>query len=243
MTVRFRVAAVASGGLAVAHVAWSLTGLGGTQVTQLALRTTLFAAAVATTATCLAVARRSVGAPRRGWMLFGLTGACWALSQAMAGFRELTTGHRPAFPSPADVPANVAIVLSVLALVAFLRGPLSSAARRLTLLDGLLIAASLLSVSWAAVLEGLYHAADDGPARVLGAAYPMGDVVLASLVLVVAGRANAGSRLPWALLGTGLGLFAVGHSSFASSSPGSTSPRGPSRPAGWRVASWWAWPP
>ena len=208
-------ASVAAGALAGVHLAWAFSGVGGPTVTQLALRGTLVVASVATAGACLAVARNSVGATRRGWTLLGLTGACWVLSQALAGIRELITGRHLAFPSPADVPANVAIVLSVLALLAFLGGALSSAARMRTLLDGLVIAASLLFVSWAAVLEGVYRAGGDGPARVLGVAYPMADVVLASLVLVAAGRADPGSRLPWTLLGTGLGLFAVAHSSFA----------------------------
>ena len=215
MDPKLRWAMVGAGLLAGVHMAWAVTGLGGPTVTQLALRGSLLLAAAATTVACLAGARTSVGGSRRGWVLFALTGACWVLSQAMAGFRELTTGQRLAFPSPADVPANVAIVLSVLALLAFLGGALSSAARMKTLLDGLLIAASLLFVSWASVLEGLYRSAGDGPTRMLGVAYPMGDVVLASLALVVAGRASRGSRLPWTLLGTGLALFAVGHSSFA----------------------------
>ena len=215
MTPRVWRAAIGAGALAGVHVAWALTGVGGPTLTQLMLRGTLLLGSVATAVACFVVARRTLGGTRRGWTLFGLTGTCWVVSQAMAGFREVTTGRRLAFPSPADVPSNVALLLSVLALLAFLGGALSSAARMRTLLDGLLIAASLLFVSWAAVLEGLYRSAGDGPARVLGVAYPMGDVVLASLVLVAAGRVNGGSRLPWALLGAGLGLFAVGHSSFA----------------------------
>ena len=214
MNRELRLAAVGAVALVGLHVAWALTGVGGPTVTQLALRASLLLASIATAVACFVVARRGEGT-RLGWMLFAATGACWALSQAVAGFREVVTGRRLAVPSPADIPANVAIVLSVLALLAFLGGALSNAARMRTLLDGVLIAASLLFVSWAAVLEGLYRSTGDGPARVLGVAYPMGDVVLASLVLVIAGRANPRSRLPWALLGTGLGLFAVSHSSFA----------------------------
>ncbi|MGH9281933.1 MAG: putative bifunctional diguanylate cyclase/phosphodiesterase, partial [Acidimicrobiales bacterium] len=88
-------------------------------------------------------------------------------------------------------------------------------ARLRTLLDGLLIAASVLFVSWALVLEDLYRSSADGRFRILGLAYPIGDVVLASLLLVAAGRVRPGARLPWRLLGSGLGLLAAGHVSFA----------------------------
>ena len=214
MTPLLRKAIAGAVALALVHVAWALAAPVSPFATQAGLRASLLVAALATTAACWHAARTAEGATRRGWTLFSLTGACWALSQGMAGFRELTSGARLPFPSPADVPANLAIVLSVLALLAFLAGALTSAARMRTLLDALLIAASLLFVSWAAVLEGLYRTAGTGPARMLGVAYPMGDVVLASLVLVAAARASSGSRLPWALLGTGLGLFAVDHSTF-----------------------------
>ena len=171
-------------------------------------------AAVATTLACRAAARRMEGGAKRGWTLFALTSACWVVSQAMTAVRELAGGAL-ALPAPSDVPSTMAIVLSVLALLAFLQSAVSSKARMRILLDGLLIAASLLFVSWALVLEGLYRSAGDGNARVLGLAYPLGDVVLASLLLVAAGRVQPGSRLPWRLLGSGLGLFAVGHTSFA----------------------------
>ncbi|HEX2698590.1 MAG TPA: EAL domain-containing protein [Acidimicrobiales bacterium] len=215
MRTSFRTAAIAAAILAGIHVAWALTDLGGPTVTQMALRLTLLLAAMGTTAACVTTSRNCTGGARRGWWLFGMTATCWVISQAMVGARELTSGRRLEFPAPGDIAANVAIVFSVLAMLAFLGGSLSAAARMRTLLDGLLIAASLLFVSWASVLEGLYRSTADGPVRVLGVAYPMGDVVLVSLILVIAARAAPGTRLPWTILGTALGLFAVGHSSFA----------------------------
>ena len=196
------------------HVVWAILGLGGSGVTHAALRASLAIASVTTTVACVGAARRTVGGAQRGWTLFALTGACWFSSQAMSAVRELAGGPL-ALPAPADVPSTMAIVLSVLAMLAFLESALSSKARMRTLLDGLLIAASLLFVSWALALEGLYQSAADGNARALGLVFPMGDVVLASLVLVAVGRVEHGSRLPWRLLGSGLGLFAVGHTSFA----------------------------
>ena len=193
---------------------WAALGFGGPTVTHAVLRTSLALGSVATTWACGTAARRAVGGAKRGWTLFALTGACWTFSQAMAAARELT-GDSLALPAPADVPSTMAIVLSVLALLAFLQSALSSKARMRTLLDGLLIAASLVFVSWALVLEDLYRSLGDGGSRALVLAYPAGDVVLASLLLVAAGRVRPGARLPWRLLGSGLGLFALGHISFA----------------------------
>jgi len=205
---------VAAAGLVACHVVWAATGFGGPTLTHAALRASLAMGAMATTLACRAAARRTVGGARRGWTLFALTSACWVVSQAMTAVRELTAGPL-ALPAPPDVASTMAIVLPVLALLAFLQGAVSSKARVRTLLDALLIAASVLFVSWALVLEGLYRTAPDGHARALGLAYPLGDVVLASLVLVAGGRARPDSRLPWRLLGWGLGLFAAAHTSFA----------------------------
>ncbi|MGH9179873.1 MAG: EAL domain-containing protein, partial [Acidimicrobiales bacterium] len=183
--------------------------------THLALRSNLALGAAATTAACARAARRSAGEARRGWTLFALTGGCWVVSQAATAGREVISGTRLALPAPADVPSSMAIVLSVLALLAFVQGALSNTASLRTLLDGLLIAASVLFVGWALVLEDLHRSSAHGPAGILGLAYPIGDVVLVSLLLVAAGRARPGARLPWRLLGSGLGLLAAGHVSFA----------------------------
>jgi diguanylate cyclase (GGDEF)-like protein/PAS domain S-box-containing protein len=199
----------------VLHLLWALVGLGGPRTTHLLLRASLALGAAATTAACAQAARRAEGQARRGWTLFALTGASWCASQLVTGVRELLSGSTLALPAPADVPSNMAIVLSMLALLAFLQGALSNAARLRILLDGLLIAASVLFVSWALVLEDLYRSSGDGRDRILGLTYPMGDVVLASLLLVAAGRVRPGARLSWRLLGSGLGLLAAGHVSFA----------------------------
>ena len=207
--------AAGAGALVLFHLTWALLGAGGPDATHFALRTSLALGSAATTAACAQAARRSAGEARRGWTLFALTGGCWVVSQAATAVRELVSGARLPLPAPADVPSNMAIVLSVLALLAFLQGALSTTASARTLLDGLLIAASVLFVSWALVLEDLYRSSAQGHDGILGLAYPIGDVVLASLLLVAAGRVRPGARLPWRLLGSGLGLLAATHVSFA----------------------------
>jgi diguanylate cyclase (GGDEF)-like protein/PAS domain S-box-containing protein len=69
-------------------------------------------------------------------------------------------------------------------------------------------------VAWATVLGELYHSSGAGVSRALGLAYPLADVVLMSLVLATVTRARHRARLPWSLLLTSLGMFAVGHSAF-----------------------------
>ena len=84
-----------------------------------------------------------------------------------------------------------------------------------SLLDGGVIAASLLYTSWSLVLGPVFRA---GQGTVLEQAivlaYPAGDVVLATIVFVVVARIRVGGA-PVLLLGAGLLSLAVADSSFA----------------------------
>ena len=221
---RLRTAGLAAGVLVAAQLAAVVLELGGPRTAHLLSRATLLLASLLAVVTCWHATRRAGAAAGRGWALLGATAGFWALSQAIAAVREVTGGTLAALPAPADAPSGIAVLVSVLALLAFLGGSVSSAGRMRALLDGLLIASSLLFVSWALVLEDTYREAGEGSARVLALGYPMGDVVLVALVLVIVLRAPSGARLPWALLGTGLGLFAIGHSAFAFLQLGALSP-------------------
>ena len=202
--------------LTAVHVAWAVTGLGGETVTRLALRVTLAAAAVLTASACRGAASRSgTGRIERGWALFTLAARCWAGSQAIAAVGELATGRRLSVPSVADLPRLVAMVVAVMAVLAFVGKEDAPAARLRGVVDGLLIAASALFVSWALVLERLYGSGGEGPARALSVAYALGDVLVVSLLLATAERADREVRRTWWLLGAGVGLFALSHSMLA----------------------------
>ena len=203
------------GALAAVHVAWAVTGLGGETVTRLASRVTLVVAALVAAAACRDAAARSEGRAERGWALLTLAARCWAGSQAIAAVGELASGRRLAVPSLADLPRAAAMVVSVMAVLALVGREGSPTARLRGVVDGLLMAASALFVSWALVLERLHGSAGDGPARALAVAYPLGDVLMVSLLLAAAERADRKVRRTWWLLAAGVGLFAVSHGMLA----------------------------
>lgn len=120
------------------------------------------------------------------------------------------------FPSLADVGYLSAVPLAVVGLLAYpskLRGVIS---RFGALLDGTLISGSLLFVSWATVIGPIYQSHQGGILKqILSMAYPASDVVLVSLVVVLAthsGRTNRGSLN---LVMVGIVAFAISDSSFA----------------------------
>ena len=93
-------------------------------------------------------------------------------------------------------------------------------------MDGTIIALSLAVLSWTTVLAPLVEAGSAQPpvALALSVAYPVGDVVLVTLVLLHLSRVGAAERRSLLLLGLGLGVFAVADSSFISPPSAPTAP-------------------
>ncbi|HSH62265.1 MAG TPA: EAL domain-containing protein [Acidimicrobiales bacterium] len=212
---RFRSRAVAAVWLSAGYLAWVVLDVGGPVATRFVTRTAVLAACLATAWVAAKAAARHTDAARRGWALLALSAGCWFVSNAIAAFSEWSGGDPLPVPSSTDVPSTVGLVLSLLALLSFLKPALSSATRMRTLLDALIIASALVFAGWALAFEAAYQSAGDGPERMLALAYPVTDIVLVSLVIVTVLRTRPKSRLPWTLLGTGFGLFAIAHTASA----------------------------
>src|ERR1017187_10396560 len=89
------------------------------------------------------------------------------------------------FPSLADAGYLTAVPLAVVGLLAFPSELRRVASRLGAVLDGVLIAGSLLFVSWATVLGPIYRSHQGGILKqVLSICYPASDVVLVSLLIV-----------------------------------------------------------
>jgi two-component system, sensor histidine kinase and response regulator len=102
------------------------------------------------------------------------------------------------------------------ALLLFPRASLRRASRLRELLDAAVIAASVLFVSWSTVLGPLYRSGSAGLTRLVGLAYPIADIAVASVVLVLGMRVPPEQRRPWLLFGAGLVLLTVTDSAYVS---------------------------
>jgi two-component system, sensor histidine kinase and response regulator len=163
----------------------------------------LFAVVIAS-ASCFRASRRP--APdARAWLFMGVASAVWALAQALWTFYGLTLNHHYPFPSPADAGFIGYSIPAAIALFSF-RGTRSSRVAVLrTVLDAGVIASATLFVSWITVLGPLFRTESQGTlGRLTGLGYPIVDVVITSLVLVLAMRRIPGQRLSWLVLGAGL---------------------------------------
>ena len=164
----------------------------------------------------IACARAHFSRQKRLALAWGLVAAgvwAWACGEAIWSVYELALKEPVPFPSAADAGF---LTMPVLAGAGLLLWPTSRAGRRdriSALLDGLNIASALLLLTWSLNLVATSKSGDL-LATVIGAAYPLGDVLLASLAVLLLSRAEPGNRLSLVLLTGGVLALAVADSAF-----------------------------
>jgi hypothetical protein len=166
---------------------------------------------------CLLAARRQSDRRRRlAWWLLGASAVSWGLGQIAWSVYENILHQDTPFPGLADVGYLLFVPLAGGGLLMFLEHPVGAAARARALLEAFMVGGSLLFISWMGVLGPIYASgADTLLAQVIGLAYPVGDIVLASLLVMVATRSRPGTRGALALVGAGLLAFTVADTGYA----------------------------
>ena len=190
----FRLVIAASAALTVVFLAWVGLGVGGNTVTELTSDIVQAAAALAAAWACFNAANRNpygfgrawTASLHRAWRLLGSAALAWGLGQVIWTVLDLRHAE-PRVPSLPDVGFLTAVPLLIAGVLAFPTAPMRATARLRTLLDGLLIAASLLFLGWATVLGGAFqgNTATTPLERAICMAYPLGDIVAGTIVLVL----------------------------------------------------------
>ncbi|MDQ6856527.1 MAG: EAL domain-containing protein [Candidatus Dormibacteraeota bacterium] len=167
-------------------------------------------------AACAVAGRRHAGRARIGWYLVGASAATWGAGQAAWSWLELVAHQDNPFPSLADVGHLGAVPLILGGLFTMPVWPPGWVAKLRALADGLLIAGGLLLISWHTVLWALVaNPADTALGQGLSLAYPIGDVLVGTVLAITWSRTLPGGREPILLIIGGLGLIAVADSTFA----------------------------
>ena len=174
------------------------------------------AAAGFAAAACTVAARRNTGRHRSAWGWLAAGMGSWCLGQCVWTWYELM-GRSVPFPSLADVGFLGFPLAAGFGLLLWLGAQGNQlVARSRDVIAGAIIALSLLVLSWVTALGAVVEAgAGDGVfALVLSLAYPVGDLIMATLVLIAVTRGSVGERTTMALLALGLTVFAVADSAF-----------------------------
>ena len=220
---RFRLAGLASAAAAAAAAVWVGQEVGGPRVSSFVGDVGAVLAAWAAALACFAAARRGPSglgrawtmSMRRAWWLLGLSAFAWGAGGAVWTWYQFGLAIEVPSPSWADVAYLSAVPLAAAGVLAFPTAPVLAAARLRTLLDGLLIAACLLAVSWGTIGDVVYHATDfTVTERAVGLAYPLGDIVTGTIALAVLARSRGRGVVPLTLIAMAVLALAVADSTF-----------------------------
>lgn len=173
------------------------------------------AAVLVATAACGLAAWRTGASERRTWVLLAAATGSWAGGQVVWSYYEVIAGTEVPFPSVADVGYLLFPVLATPALLFWQGTTRRASARGRDLLDGAIIAASLLVLSWSTTLGTVV--AEGGAswlAATLSLSYPLGDIILATVVFSILGRVGSGRRTALLLVAAGVGGLAVADSAY-----------------------------
>lgn len=201
--------------LTAAFASWMLLRFGGTALTEAVDDLGEAVAAAVGAAGCAFAAVANRQRSRLAWMLLAASAAAWMVGEAIWSYIELMQGRQVPFPSAADAGYLLAVPLAIAAIATF-PGRHRTASRLAFLLDGGMMAGAFLALSWATVLGTVYRAGGNTTASMLiGLAYPVSDIAIAVMAVLLLGRMARSMRLPVLLLVAGLFANLLSDSAFA----------------------------
>jgi diguanylate cyclase (GGDEF)-like protein len=162
---------------------------------------------------CVLGWRRARTGPRAGLVVLGSSAVAFAVGQGAWAYYELIADRPLPFPSLADIGflSCVAQLLIGMALLV----PRGRPKLRIGL-DGALISASLLYLSWAFLLGPILNSGVvTGLAGALLLAYPLADVVMVSIAMMIMTMVGAGHRRGLLTIAVGGIAFGLADSAFA----------------------------
>ena len=142
----------------LAFLAFLLARPVGDDAVKLVANLAQLLAPVVAAAGCAAAAGSGTGRTRRAWALLAASAASWAVGQATWVWYEHLAQRELPFPSLADFGYLTAIPLAAAAMLAFPGRAERAVLQARSLLDGAVIATSLLYSSWALVLGPVFRA-------------------------------------------------------------------------------------
>jgi signal transduction histidine kinase len=247
----FRLVTVASAAVAVLFLAWLQFEFGGETATKLFSNLIQAGTALVAAAACYSAARRNpygfgrawTTSLHRAWRLLGSAALAWGLGQVVWTVLELRApeGGTVPVPSLADLGYLTALPLLIAGVLAFPTAPMRATARLRTLLDGLLIAASLLFLGWATVLGDAFTSpstdASSTLQKAICLAYPLGDIVAGTIVLVLLTRSRGRGVVHLTMIAAAVFSLLLADLGFAYAKPLGTYGTGSLADAGW-VVGW-----
>jgi diguanylate cyclase len=211
----FALAAAAATALAVASVLILGFEPGGE---RLAIAVDDFGSAVAAllaAAACAWTSRRSEGRFRRGWALMAASAGAWCIGELVWSMYEVVFNVAVPFPSAADAGYLLAVPLAIGGILYFWTAPRGTAQRWRLWLDGVTIALALTFTGWSLGLQQVVLTSGSTTELAILLAYPVGDILIATVLILGIRRATRIQQGRMLLLLAGLAANAIADSAFA----------------------------
>lgn len=195
--------------LTLAFCAWLLGGW-GSPATRIAVEDLGFVVlAVFVTVCCGHAARRFQGRQRRVWISVTIGMACYTAGSMIWTHYEWWLAESP-FPTAADI---AYLMLPVFVCIGLLMVPVAASGytRTRLLLDGFIVAVAFFQIGWWTVLDELLSDYNDAARFAVGVAlaYPVLDLGVLTVAVLVLGRARTPQRRALTLLVSGMLLIAL----------------------------------
>ncbi|WP_433367513.1 putative bifunctional diguanylate cyclase/phosphodiesterase [Actinoplanes sp. CA-142083] len=206
------------GAVVVAFAVVLGAAVGGARTAQLVSNFGLCYAAISAAVACLLRAHQFRGRMRGGWAFIGLGVLSWGIGQASWVYLETFRGVEAPFPSIADAGYLLMVALTPVGLLIMPSRTQALANRVRSVLDGLMVAASLVLIAWIFVVSPLIEAGQDTAlALYVSLTYPLGDVVITTIVIYMLAQQRRRGRTfsHLALVGGGIVAFAVSDIAYA----------------------------
>lgn len=187
--------AVVSSGYAVG----AALGWGSEELAEIMGDFGLSAAGLLAAVSCYAYARAIDSRERPAWLLFAASSLMGAFGNAVWGWYEVVLGESVPKPSIADFAFLCFAPPAIVGLLVLAKRPVTRAGWVCLGLDSWLIGGSLLTLSWSLALAHAARTAQSGapgsvPRAALSLAYPLLDIALVSMVLVLHFRRSETNR-------------------------------------------------
>src|SRR5437879_12752194 len=170
------------------------------------------AAAIAAIA-CGWAASRAAGNDRLGWALMGISAGLWAAGEVVWSIYEVGLAADVPYPSLADAGFLAAVPFAFAGIRAFWGNARGTSSRWRVWFDGVIVALALTSTAWAFGLKSVWTSSS--PTKILDLAYPVGDILIGTILILAIRRASQQQAGRMAFLLAGVALYSIADSAFA----------------------------
>lgn len=197
-------------------VVWLALRIGGDQVTTAVDDLGEAVAAGTAALSCGLAARRTRFRLHRAWTLLAASAGSWCAGEVAWSVYEVALHQEVPFPSVADIGFLAAIPLAIAGILAFAHTSRGTSTGLRLWFDRIIVATSLTFVGWELGLGQILAATDESLFdRLVSLAYPIGDLLIGTVLILAIRRATDETQGRLLLLLAGLGANAIADSAFA----------------------------